>query len=75
MSRRSRVARLNRLEQRVPQPQGPIVYRVYFHDGTPVWPSTDEEPDDSTPDMVYRIASWEEPSFEVRARMTRHGGR
>lgn len=60
---RSLAARLARLEQQVVEPQGPVVYRVYFHDGTPVWP----QPDDGTatvspaerPEIIYRIASWE----------------
>ena len=59
---RSLNARLARLEQRVPEPQGPIVYRVLFHDGTPVWPGMDDgsavPPDRG--DIVYRIASWDE---------------
>jgi hypothetical protein len=64
---RSLNARLARLEQRVPEPQGPIVYRVYFHDGTPVWPGPDDGvgiPSEE-PDIVYRIASWEETSLGV----------
>ena len=56
---RSLNARLARLEQHVPEPQGPIVYKVLFHDGTPVWP--DENGDavarlSESPDIVYRIS-------------------
>ena len=61
MSTRSLNVRLARLENRVPERHGPIVYRVLFHDGTPVWPGMDGDP--SVPadggDIVYRIASWE----------------
>jgi hypothetical protein len=57
---RSLNARLARLEQHVPVPQGPIVYRVYFHDGTPVWPGPDDGVTAEEPKIVYRIASWEE---------------
>jgi hypothetical protein len=64
---RSLAARLGRLEQRVPEPQGPIVYRVYFHDGTPVFPRPDEDPTvplASSPgvgeEIVYRIVGWGE---------------
>jgi hypothetical protein len=56
-------ARLARLEQHVPAPQGPIVYRVYFHDGTPVWPRPGEETGESEPDVIYRIASWEDSTL------------
>ena len=59
---RSLNARLARLEQHVPEPAGRIVYRVCFHDGTPVWPGMDDGsavPADGG-DIVYRIASWDE---------------
>ena len=59
---RSLNARLARLEQRVPEPQGSIVYRVLFHDGTPVSPGMDDGsavPADGG-DIVYRIASCDE---------------
>jgi hypothetical protein len=63
-------ARIARLEQHVPAPQGPIVYRVYFHDGTPVFPRSDEDPAVPVPPshdegvgVVYRIAGWEESDF------------
>ena len=63
---RSLNARLARLEQHVPEPQGPIVYQVLFHDGTPVWPGMDD--DSSVPvepgDIVHRIAAWEEFGLE-----------
>ena len=59
---RSLHARLARLEQKVPERHRPIVYRVLFHDGTPVWPGLDDKR--SVPadwgDIVYRIASWEQ---------------
>ena len=62
MSIRSLNARVARLEDRFRERHGPIVYRVFFHDGTPVWPGVDDDP--SVPadegDIVYRIASWEE---------------
>jgi hypothetical protein len=41
---RSLAARLRQLESRVPAPQGPIEYRVLFHDGTPVYPKPGEDP-------------------------------
>ena len=62
MTTRSLKARLSRLEQHVPEPAGRIVYRVLFHDGTPVWPGMDDGsavPAEG-PDIVYRIASWDE---------------
>ena len=70
---RSLNTRLARLEQEVPEPQGPILYSVLFHDGTPVSP----RPDDGIkvpalrPDIVYRIASWDEALFDVRAGVRR----
>ena len=61
---RSLNARLARLEDKVPEPQGPIVYRVLFHDGTPVWPEQDDDVAVDGPELVYRIASWEEYAFD-----------
>ena len=59
-------ARLARLEEKVPRPQGPIVYRVLFHDGAPVWPGLDDDP--SVPagvgSIVYRISSWKDALFD-----------
>lgn len=64
---RSLNARLARLELRVPEPQGPVVYRVMFADGTPVAGLGGDQPvaaaralPDGGQDIVYRIASWEE---------------
>ena len=79
---RSLNARLARLEQQVPAPQGPIVYRVYFHDGTPVLPRPGEDPAVPLPsspgvggELVYRIASWEESELSgAWARTGRHRG-
>ena len=58
---RSLNARLARLEVKVPELQGPIVYRAYFHDGTPVWPRFGEDPTvpEGGTELVYRIASLE----------------
>jgi hypothetical protein len=41
---RSLNARLARLEQQSPEPQGRVVYQVVFHDGTPVYPKPGEDP-------------------------------
>ena len=60
MTTRSLKARLSRLEQHVPEPAGRIVYRVLFHDGTPVWPTADDDVAAEGPDIVYRISSWDE---------------
>ena len=60
MTTRSLKSRLARLEQHVPEPQGRIVYRVLFHDGTPVWSTGDADVAAERPDIVYRIASWDE---------------
>ena len=62
MSIRSLNVRLARLEDRIPERHGPIVYRVLFHDGTPVWPGMDDGSAVSADggDIVYRIASWEQ---------------
>ena len=64
-------------------PQGPITYRVYFHDGTPVFPRPDEDPTvplASSPgvgeEIVYRIASWEESELsKAWDEATHHRGR
>jgi hypothetical protein len=76
---RSLAARLGRLEERIPEPQGPVVYRAYFHDGTPLWPRSDGEagaPSDEHPDVVYHIASWEESELNrVSAGTARQRGR
>jgi hypothetical protein len=64
---RSLNARLARLEDQIIEPQGPVVYRVCFHDGTPVWPRSDEESAvvlDAGAEVVYRIASWEESEWQ-----------
>jgi hypothetical protein len=65
VSRSSLAARLGRLEQRIPEPAGPIVYHVFFHDGTPVWPRPDDDVQANGPEIVYRIASWEETELDV----------
>ena len=63
---RSLNARLARLEHHIPEPHGPIVYQVLFHDGTPVWPGLDDEVAVEGPDIVYRISSWEDALFDGR---------
>ena len=60
---RSLNARLARLEQSVPEPQGPIVWQVLFADGTPVWPGPDDGLRVEGDDIVYLIASWDEALF------------
>jgi hypothetical protein len=72
---RSLAARLARLEQHVPAPQGPIVYRVMFHDGSPVWPGPDDGVQAEGREIVYRIASWEETLFDGWAGTARHPNR
>jgi hypothetical protein len=61
-------ARLARLEQHVPEPQGPVVYKVMFHDGVPAVAMTPSYGGQGTPDagqeIVYRIASWEESELD-----------
>jgi len=57
---RSLNARLARLEDQIVERQGPVVYRVLFHDGTPVWPGMDDEAPAEGQNIVYRIASWQE---------------
>ena len=73
---RSLAARLRKLEQRTPEPQGPVEYRVYFHDGTPAAALTPRCSDGGTyeggPELVYRIASWEETELGA---VTRRVGR
>jgi len=71
---RSLSARLARLEEKVVEPQGPVVYRVMFADGTPVWPGQNDWVSGAGDDIVYRIASWEELSVtDPRAGTGRRG--
>ena len=80
---RSLNARLARLEDHVVEPQGPVVYRVLFSDGTPVIPRAGEDPTVPLPsahggdeELVYRIASWEESELSAAlAGVARHCGR
>ena len=68
------------LDQHVPEPQGPIEYRVLLHDGTPVFPRPGEDPAVPLPsshaagvEVVYRIASWEESELNgAWGRTARH---
>ncbi len=67
---RSLNARLSRLEQRVPEPRGPIVYRAMFHDQP--WPGPGDDPRQNVPPgahgthylgngVTLHIARWMEP--------------
>jgi len=75
--------RLARLEDQVVEPQRPVVFRVMFADGTPVHglfgdqsdtSASADDPDGPGPDLVYRIASWEESELDGLTRSQDHRG-